>query len=161
MTLISGTYHLAIRRCRYYTSSGYPISLVLKKMVFPRKTMDLWLRVAAEFVAKWDFPHCCGAQDGRNYKVKVSSSLFFISISVLSLCNSKIFYHFILCVCYRLLLTVAQGSTTSKSFIASSCLLCLTPITALLPSRQEQVDAGEMPMCSITPNLERNLTKEN
>lgn len=82
VTLISGTYHLAIRRCRYYTSSGYPISLVLKKMVFPRKTMDLWLRVAAELEAKWDFPHCCGAQDGRNYKVRVSSSLFFISISI-------------------------------------------------------------------------------
>lgn len=48
------------------------ICLVLRKMVIPRKTVDMWLRVAAEFESKWDFAHCVGAIDGRHYKGKVS-----------------------------------------------------------------------------------------
>jgi len=47
----------------------------LKDEVFPDINETMWLRVAAEFEAYWDFPHCLGGVDGRHVRVKVKWAL--------------------------------------------------------------------------------------
>ncbi|KAK3916794.1 Protein ALP1-like [Frankliniella fusca] len=44
----------------------------LKDEAFPPINEAMWLRVAAEFEAYWDFPHGLGAIDGRHMRVKAS-----------------------------------------------------------------------------------------
>lgn len=40
--------------------------------IFEPPSEDQWLRVASEFEAMWDFPHCIGAVDGVHVHAKVS-----------------------------------------------------------------------------------------
>ncbi|KAE8737612.1 hypothetical protein FOCC_FOCC016925 [Frankliniella occidentalis] len=43
---------------------------VLEPLVFAQQTEDMWLRVAAECEVLWQFPHCCGAIDGKHIFMK-------------------------------------------------------------------------------------------
>ncbi|KAK3925910.1 Protein ALP1-like [Frankliniella fusca] len=43
---------------------------VLEPLVFETPTEDTWLRVAAEFEAMWQLPHCIGAVDGKHIRLQ-------------------------------------------------------------------------------------------
>jgi len=43
----------------------------LKDVVFQPVSEEMWRDVADEFEAKWDFPHCVGALDGKHCVVQV------------------------------------------------------------------------------------------
>lgn len=47
---------------------------------FPKLTKNDWLKVSNEFNAKWNFPNCLGAIDGKHIPIKCpqnAGSLFF------------------------------------------------------------------------------------
>lgn len=45
---------------------------ILEPIVFDPLTEETWLRAASEFETMWNFPHCCGAIDGKHVYMHVS-----------------------------------------------------------------------------------------
>lgn len=48
---------------------------ILKDIVFPECTEDMWIQKAKEFQDMWDFPNCIGAIDGKHVGLKVNINL--------------------------------------------------------------------------------------
>lgn len=39
-------------------------------------TVDDWLKKAKDFETIWNFPHCCGAMDGKHIQIQACSIIF-------------------------------------------------------------------------------------
>lgn len=47
------------------------IWLKLKDLVMPLPNKDVWIKIAEDFEAMWNFPHCIGAIDGKHIVIEV------------------------------------------------------------------------------------------
>lgn len=47
------------------------IWLKLKDLVMPLPSKDAWIKIAEDFEALWNFPHCIGAIDGKHVVIEV------------------------------------------------------------------------------------------
>ncbi|XP_025155101.1 protein ANTAGONIST OF LIKE HETEROCHROMATIN PROTEIN 1-like [Harpegnathos saltator] len=73
---------------------------ILKDIVFPECTEDMWIQKAKEFQDMWDFPNCIGAIDGKHVGLKApphSGSTFYNyknmhSIVLMALADPNSFY---------------------------------------------------------------------
>lgn len=44
---------------------------VLQPIVLKSCTAETWKGISVEYERKWNFPHCCGAIDGRHIEIDV------------------------------------------------------------------------------------------
>ena len=53
---------------------------LLRPMVMPAPTKELWMKIEEDFKTQWNYPNCCGAIDGKHVvtdKPANSGSLFY------------------------------------------------------------------------------------
>ncbi|KAB0790420.1 hypothetical protein PPYR_15211, partial [Photinus pyralis] len=123
----------------------------MRQICFPTLTEEYWLKTAAEFYEKTNFPHCLGAIDGKHIRVvkpEKSGSLYFnyknyFSLILLAMCDASYKFIFIDVGAYG-------KSSDSTVFKESVFFKTLTGNKMNIPPPQQSFTGlpETMPLCS-------------